>query len=155
MSLPWLRRRSILGSSEVRLPNVGVPHEIKPLVSSINNALDRLDDGLRRQQDFNANAAHQLRTPLAVLSANVDMMDDKIIAAKLRYDIDLMSRIVTQLLLVARLETLNIRLDEEVELVPLCERLQKTSDRSQFQHRKHSKSMNLQSQFSLVEMGLS
>ena len=104
------------GSSEVRLPDVGVPREIQPLVSSINNALDRLDDGLRRQQDFNANAAHQLRTPLAVMSANVDMMDDKIIAAKLRYDVELMSRIVTQLLLVARLETLNIRLDEEVEL---------------------------------------
>jgi signal transduction histidine kinase len=104
------------GTSEVRLPHIGVPREILPLVSSINKALDRLDDGLRRQQDFNANAAHQLRTPLAVLSANIDIMDDKIIAAKLRYDVELMSRIVTQLLLVARLETLNIRLDEQVEL---------------------------------------
>jgi signal transduction histidine kinase len=104
------------GSSEVRLPDVGVPHEIRPLVSSINNALDRLDEGLRRQQDFNANAAHQLRTPLAVLSANIDTMEDKSIAAKLRYDVELMSRIVTQLLLVARLETLNIHLDEQVEL---------------------------------------
>jgi signal transduction histidine kinase len=104
------------GNSDVRLPHIGIPREILPLVSSINSALDRLDDGHRRQREFGANAAHQLRTPLAVLSANIDMMDDKIVAAKLRYDVELMSRIVTQLLLVARLETLNIRLDEEVDL---------------------------------------
>jgi len=104
------------GNSEVRLPQVGIPREILPLVDSINGALDRLDDGLRRQREFGANAAHQLRTPLAVLSANIDVMDDKIVAAKLRHDVELMSRIVTQLLLVARLETLNIRLDEPVEL---------------------------------------
>jgi signal transduction histidine kinase len=104
------------GSSEVRLPQLGVPDEIVPLVQAINSALDRLDEGLRRQREFNANAAHQLRTPLAVLSANVEMMNDKETAAKLRYDVDLMSRIVTQLLLVAKLETLNVRLDEHVDL---------------------------------------
>jgi signal transduction histidine kinase len=104
------------GCSEVRLPHVGIPREILPLVSSINGALDRLDDGLRQQREFTANAAHQLRTPLAVLSANIDMMSDAVVAAKLRYDVELMSRIVTQLLLVARLETLNIGLDDQVEL---------------------------------------
>jgi signal transduction histidine kinase len=104
------------GSSEVRLPHVGIPREILPLVHSINSALDRLDDGLRQQREFTANAAHQLRTPLAVLSANIDMMGDAAIAAKLRYDVELMSRMVSQLLLVARLETLNVRLDEQVEL---------------------------------------
>jgi len=104
------------GSAELRLPHRGIPREILPLVSSINGALDRLDDGFRRQREFNANAAHQLRTPLAVLAASIDTMDDKVIAKKLRHDVDLMSRIVSQLLLVARLETLNIRLDEQLEL---------------------------------------
>ena len=104
------------GSSEVRLPHAGIPREFLPLVRSMNSALDRLDEGLRQQREFSANAAHQLRTPLAVLSANIDMMGDKVGAAKLRYDVELMSRIVTQLLLVARLETLNVRLDEPVNL---------------------------------------
>jgi signal transduction histidine kinase len=104
------------GTSEVRLPQLGIPREFLPLVGSINRALDRLDEGLRQQREFSANAAHQLRTPLAVLSANIDTMGDKFVAAKLRYDVELMSRIVTQLLLVARLETLNVRLDEHVEL---------------------------------------
>jgi signal transduction histidine kinase len=104
------------GNSDVRLPDVGVPKEMLPVVRSINGALDRLDNGLRRQREFNANAAHQLRTPLAVLSANIEAMRDQRSAAKLRYDVDLMSRIVNQLLLVARLETFNVPLDEQVDL---------------------------------------
>jgi signal transduction histidine kinase len=104
------------GHSTLRLSSVGIPSEILPLVTSFNNALDRLDEGLRRQREFNANAAHQLRTPLAVLAANIDAMGETPIAAKLRYDVDVMSRIVQQLLLVARLETLNLSLDEPVDL---------------------------------------
>jgi signal transduction histidine kinase len=104
------------GHSTLRLPSAGIPKEILPLVSSVNNVLDRLDEGLRQQREFNANAAHQLRTPLAVLGANIDTMSDASVAAKLRYDVEVMSRIVNQLLLVARLETLNIRLDERVDL---------------------------------------
>jgi two-component system, OmpR family, sensor histidine kinase TctE len=100
----------------VRLPTHNVPDEIKPLVNAINLALDRLDDGLTRQREFNANAAHQLRTPLAVLTANIDAMSDQTTASKLRLDVDLMSRIVSQLLLVARLETLAIAVDQKVEL---------------------------------------
>ncbi len=104
------------GSPATRLPQTGVPGEIVPLVRAVNSALDRLDEGLRQQREFNANAAHQLRTPLAVLAATIDGMSDHATAAKLRYDVDLMSRIVTQLLLVAKLETLDIRLDERVDL---------------------------------------
>jgi signal transduction histidine kinase len=104
------------GHSTLRLPSAGIPEEILPLVSSVNNVLDRLDEGLRQQREFNANAAHQLRTPLAVLGANIDTMTDSAVAAKLRYDVEVMGRIVNQLLLVARLETLNVRLDERVDL---------------------------------------
>jgi signal transduction histidine kinase len=104
------------GSSSIRLPQAGVPREILPLVGAVNSALDRLDEGMQQQREFTANAAHQLRTPLTVLAANIDMMSDAAAAAKLRYDVDLMSRIVTQLLLVARLENLNICIDDPVEL---------------------------------------
>jgi signal transduction histidine kinase len=104
------------GNSNLRLPRSGVPQEILPLVAAVNSALDRLDEGMQQQREFTANAAHQLRTPLTVLAANIDMMSDAAAAAKLRHDVDLMSRIVTQLLLVARLENLNINVDEQVEL---------------------------------------
>ena len=104
------------GSSTLRLPSKGIPKEILPLVTSFNKALDRLDEGLTRQREFNANAAHQLRTPLAVLAANIDTMPDAAAAERLRHDVQLMTRIVHQLLLVARLETLNLQLDESVDL---------------------------------------
>lgn len=90
------------GSSTLRLPSKGIPKEILPLVTSFNKALDRLDEGLTCQREFNANAAHQLRTPLAVLAANIDTMPDATAAARLRHDVQLMTRIVHQLLLVAR-----------------------------------------------------
>jgi signal transduction histidine kinase len=114
--LAFLASKIDPGNSTLRLPSVGIPTEVLPLVNSFNNALDRLDEGLRRQREFNANAAHQLRTPLAVLAANIDTMADNQVAAKLRYDVEVMGRIVHQLLLVARLETLNVRLDEPVDL---------------------------------------
>jgi signal transduction histidine kinase len=106
-------------TADTRLPTRNVPTELVPLVNAINLALDRLQHGLMRQREFNANAAHQLRTPLAVLSANIEAMQDKSTAAKLTYDIELMSRIVNQLLLVARLETLSHLHNETVDLMAI------------------------------------
>jgi signal transduction histidine kinase len=103
-------------TADVRLPTSNVPQELFPLVNAINLALDRLENGLRRQREFNADAAHQLRTPLAILSANIEAMSDKSTAAKLNYDVELMSRIVNQLLLVARLETFSNSNNDKVDV---------------------------------------
>jgi signal transduction histidine kinase len=91
-------------TADVRLPTHNVPLEILPLVNAINLALDRLEQGLMHQREFNANAAHQLRTPLAVLSTNIEGIGDETTASRLKYDVDVMSRIVNQLLLMAKLE---------------------------------------------------
>jgi signal transduction histidine kinase len=107
-------------TADTRLPTRNVPTELVPLVNAINLALDRLEHGLMRQREFNANAAHQLRTPLAVLSANIEAMQDKTTAAKLTYDIELMSRIVNQLLVVARLETLSHLPTETIDLLAIA-----------------------------------
>jgi signal transduction histidine kinase len=93
-----------------------VPVEILPLVRATNSALDRLEQGLQQQREFNANAAHQLRTPLSVLLANLDNLKDPVVASHLRADLEHMSRVVSQLLLVAQLETLSVNLDEIVDL---------------------------------------
>jgi signal transduction histidine kinase len=103
-------------NANIRLPVDNVPLEILPLVRSMNSVLDRLEQGLQHQREFNANAAHQLRTPLAVLMANLDSLKDAEVADRLRADVQHMSRIVSQLLLVARLETLSLNLDEMVDL---------------------------------------
>jgi len=116
LDLSALAERIRPGSSDIRLPQAGVPQETLALVKAVNSALDRLDEGIQQQREFTANAAHQLRTPLAVIAANIDLMEDKKAAERLRYDVDLMSRIIGQLLLVSRLEALNIALDDRVEL---------------------------------------
>ncbi len=50
-----------------------VPQEVAPLVSSINDLLDRLKTSLGTQKRFLADAAHQLKTPLAGLRMQAEM----------------------------------------------------------------------------------
>lgn len=52
-----------------RLPNEGLPVELAPLAKRFNEALARIDHGVRREIRFNANVAHELRTPVAELRA--------------------------------------------------------------------------------------
>ncbi|HEX4570875.1 MAG TPA: HAMP domain-containing sensor histidine kinase [Dongiaceae bacterium] len=106
--------------SERRLPLDDLPRELAPLVHAINAALDRLDEGFRAQRDFTADAAHQLRTPLAILSAHLDTLDDRTVAASLREDVARMSRLVEQLLQVAELEALTLKPQERTDLSALA-----------------------------------
>ena len=50
-----------------------VPIEVSPLVSSINDLLQRLQDSIANQKRFLADAAHQLKTPLAGLRMQADL----------------------------------------------------------------------------------
>jgi two-component system sensor histidine kinase TctE len=49
------------------------PEETRPLVSALNGLLEELAQGAQNQQRFLANAAHQLRTPLAGLQAHTEL----------------------------------------------------------------------------------
>lgn len=51
-----------------------LPHEVAPLVTAINDALKRLDDGYSRHQRFVADAAHELRTPIAILTTRLESL---------------------------------------------------------------------------------
>jgi signal transduction histidine kinase len=103
-------------NAHIRFSTDNVPKEILPCILSLNAVLDRLEHGLERQREFNANAAHQLRTPLAVLSANVQSLDDPAAIERLKIDVDHMTRIVSQLLLTAQLDNSMIDFDEVVDL---------------------------------------
>ncbi|WP_181919338.1 HAMP domain-containing sensor histidine kinase [Alkalilimnicola ehrlichii] len=110
-----------LRSREKRLPDgPGVPSELLPLVQGINAALDRLDQGVSRQQRFSAQAAHEMRTPLAILAARIDSLKDVQAGVGLRRNVERMRTLVDQLLFVARLERLDLPLDEAIDLVALA-----------------------------------
>jgi signal transduction histidine kinase len=94
--------------TDVRLPVNEIPSEVRPLVSAVNQALDRLDQGFRIQREFTADAAHELRTPLSILRTRVDTLEDQRFAEALHQDIEAMSRIVGQLLDIAELDAFTI-----------------------------------------------
>lgn len=100
----------------VRLPTDDLPKELLGAVEAVNGALDRLDRGFQAQRDFLADAAHELRTPLAILAAHLDSMQDPARTSALRADVERMTRLVGQLLMVAQLEALTIRPDEQADL---------------------------------------
>jgi signal transduction histidine kinase len=90
---------------DLRLPVRDIPRDVLPLVKAINQALDRLEAGFRMQREFTADAAHELRTPLSVLRARVDLLADDGARRALQADIERMGRVVGQIIEIAELET--------------------------------------------------
>jgi two-component system, OmpR family, sensor histidine kinase QseC len=85
-------------SLHARLQTDTVPAEISPLVDSFNRALTRLEDGYRVQQEFLATAAHELKTPLALIRGQIELGVDEGNRAVLLQDVSHMGRQVQQLL---------------------------------------------------------
>jgi signal transduction histidine kinase len=106
--------------TDVRLPVNEIPSEVRPLVTAINQALNRLDQGFRVQREFTADAAHELRTPLSILRTRVETLDDPRIAKALHLDIEAMSRVVGQLLDIAELEVFTIDPQETADAQGAC-----------------------------------
>ncbi len=56
-----------------RLRSDHLPSEVVPLIDAFNAALERLEQGYRVQQEFLSAAAHELKTPLALLQAEIEL----------------------------------------------------------------------------------
>jgi two-component system, OmpR family, sensor histidine kinase QseC len=66
-----VKHRKSTNLSEVNIE--AVPTEIEPLVSELNNLFTRLSEAFERNKRFTADAAHELKTPLAALSAQTQV----------------------------------------------------------------------------------
>ena len=67
-------RRIDIDKRGARLPLEDVPAEVVLLVKAVNDALARLDEGYARHKRFAADAAHELRTPIAILSTRLESL---------------------------------------------------------------------------------
>jgi signal transduction histidine kinase len=85
-------------SLHARLPTQSVPSELAPLVDSFNRVLQRVEQGYRIQQEFLATAAHELKTPLALVRAQIELSPQSAQRDVLLGDVEHMSRQVQQLL---------------------------------------------------------
>ena len=93
------------------VPAEGLPDEVLPLVKELNLLLARLRTAFEAQRNFVADAAHELRSPLAALSLQVQNLrradDDatrEVAVARLASGIERASRLIEQLLVLARQE---------------------------------------------------
>jgi signal transduction histidine kinase len=107
-----------IGPSDIasRLDESDVPVEILPLVRAVNGALGRLDAAFASQRQFTADAAHELRTPIAVLRARVDALPENSTSRALRKDLDRLGRLAEQLLTVSVLDSRAFDLDADVDV---------------------------------------
>ena len=104
------------GSVSMRLTEEGLPRDVHALVSAVNRGLDRLETAFDAQRRFIADAAHELRTPVAVLKAHVAILSKFEGHAELVDEIGSLERLVNQLLDVARLDVLQLGAGNVVDL---------------------------------------
>jgi two-component system, OmpR family, sensor histidine kinase TctE len=93
------------------LPLEPVPSEVRPLVQSLNTLLVTVRDAAQSQQHFLTNAAHQLRTPLTGLKAQLEVLADETgdqaqqeRIARLQDSVDRLAHTANQMLALARAE---------------------------------------------------
>jgi two-component system sensor histidine kinase QseC len=95
------------GAAAARISRNGLPAEIVPLVDAVNGALDRMAEAFAAERRFTENAAHELRTPLAVLGLRLQRARQSAAAPDwdaIERDMAQMNRLVAQLLDLARRE---------------------------------------------------
>ncbi len=103
------------------LPTDGLPSEVLSLVEAINDALRRLSGALEAERAFTAEAAHALRTPLAVLSARIERLSQGPDFEAVKADIAALSRLVNQLLSAAQADTLVVDPQSQFDLSVMAE----------------------------------
>jgi two-component system OmpR family sensor kinase len=97
-------------AAAARLPQADVPAEIAPFLESIQRLLDELTETLEQQRRFVANAAHELRSPVAALHLQAINLEPVVSEEgrerleQLRNGMERMRRLLEQLLAMARSE---------------------------------------------------
>ncbi|GAA0911458.1 HAMP domain-containing histidine kinase [Luteibacter anthropi] len=126
IAVPWIIHRSMAGVGKVaeqaeaididqrgaRLEDGAVPGELQPLVRTFNATLERLGEGYEARDRFLADAAHELRAPIAILETRLESLPQGETRTRLLTDLGRLSNLAEQLLDLQRLGK------HETELLP-------------------------------------
>jgi signal transduction histidine kinase len=99
-----------------RVPVPQARDEVRLLAETTNRTLDRLEQAVGRHRRFVADAAHELRSPLAVLRTRLEIAPQQPLTAEALADVERIQRLTTDLLLLARLDAGEPPEHEEVDL---------------------------------------
>ncbi|WP_169799540.1 sensor histidine kinase [Novosphingobium lentum] len=102
---------------DVRLDASVLPLEAAPLVTATNRALDRLEAGYRFQGDFAGNVAHELRTPLALISLRAEGLEPSAERDLIQLGVERANHVVRQLMELAAID----RHYPQIEPIDPCE----------------------------------
>jgi signal transduction histidine kinase len=138
-----MRRQAATITAEnlhARLPVPAADDEIAALAATMNTMLDRIEAASDAQRRFVADASHELRSPLATIHANVDLLSGAALpersarpVERIHRESDRMARLVDDLLLLARVDDHGLRLRrQEVDLDDL---VYAERDRALVEHR--------------------
>jgi two-component system sensor histidine kinase TctE len=112
------------------IPESGVPMEIEPVIEAFNGLIDQLRSAIEIRQRFLADAAHQLRTPLAGLQMHLELLSLRDLPADVDAEVARMrsataraGRLANQLLVLARAESVPAghKAPEMVDLMAVAE----------------------------------
>ncbi|TKC88294.1 HAMP domain-containing protein [Trinickia terrae] len=106
---------------KTRLSTKGIPTELTPLINAFNEALARLENGFKVQQQFLAAAAHELQTPLTLIRGQIELQPEIEEKEQLFREIDLMARQVRQLLHLAEVSEAQNFTFGEVRIVDVAQ----------------------------------
>ncbi|WP_395398127.1 ATP-binding protein [Novosphingobium sp. BL-8A] len=96
-----------LARLDARIDEARLPNEATPLVRATNRAIDRLEAGYHAQGEFVGNVAHELRTPLALLSLHTEQLPVSPQRDQLQADIEKANHVVRQLMELAAIDRLH------------------------------------------------
>jgi two-component system OmpR family sensor kinase len=66
------------GSNLSQIPDMGLPTELASILAAVNRLLERLERALATERQFAANSAHELRTPIAAVLAQMQLLSTQL-----------------------------------------------------------------------------